>query len=211
MKQIKKIFVTFTMISSLVGCQLFPDFEKTKQQPPIVVVTPPDEVLETPPQIVKKTDWNTILTPFINKLLQSSSSYDGNNKVILISDIQNRSGDYIVTSQVDEVLHQLMNKQNIFAVADRQSINQAKQALGISPDDKLVSRGKMIGIAKSMNAGYVLFTTIYKLPDVDGSNDGNLSMELLSTQSGEILQRVTSNELVEKPNPNTDNIKEATE
>lgn len=207
MKQMKKILVTITLISSLAGCQLFPDFGTTKHQPPVVVVTPPDEVLETPPEIVKKTDWNTILTPFVNKLLQSSATYDG-NKVLLISDIQNRSGDYIVTSQVDEVLHQLMSKQNTFSVADRQSINQAKQALGISPDDKLVSRGKMIGIAKSMNAGYVLFTTIYKLPS--DNNDANLSMELLSTQSGEILQRVTSKELANTPNSRENGDKEAT-
>ncbi|OCG03227.1 penicillin-binding protein activator LpoB [Gilliamella sp. wkB112] len=208
MKQQKRILITIAMIFLLAGCQLFPKPENKQVNQPVDVIKPPDEVVETPPEIIKKTDWNSILSPFVNKLLQSSSTYD-DNKVILISDIQNRSGDYIVTSQVDEVLHQLMAQQKIFSVADRQSINQAKQALGISPDDKLVSRSKMIGIAKSMNAGYVLFTTIYKLPS--DNNEANLAMELLSTQSGEILQRVTSKELIKASNTNADNVKEVTE
>ena len=132
--------------------------------------------------------------------MQSSSSIGGNN-LLLISDIQNRSGDYLAINQVDDALHQLMNKQNLFAVADRQSIIQAKQALGISVDDKLVSRSKMIGLAKSMNAGYVLFTTLYKAPSENV--DADLSMELLSTQTGEILQRVTSKDV--QPNGTLDN------
>lgn len=208
MKQNQRILVTIVMAFLLAGCQLFSNSVKKGNEQPADIIQPSDGVIETPPEIVKKIDWSSILSPFVNKLLHSSVAYDG-NKVILISDIQNRSGDYIITSQVDEVLHQLMAKQNIFSVADRQSINQAKQALGISPDDKLVSRGKMIGIAKSMNAGYVLFTTIYKVPS--DSNEANLAMELLSTQSGEILQRVTSQELVKTSNPNVDNVKEVIE
>ncbi|WP_294611984.1 hypothetical protein [uncultured Gilliamella sp.] len=208
MKQTKKILLTITMIFLLTGCPMLTRHENKGNEEPVDIIKPTDGVIETPPPIVKKTDWNSILSPFVNKILQPSSVYDG-NKVVLISDIQNRSGDYVVTSQVDEVLHQLMANQNIFSVADRQSINQAKQALGISSDDKLVSRGKMIGIAKSINAGYVLFTTLYQLPSEN--HDANLAMELLSTQTGEILQRVTSQELTKAVNQNAENVKEVTE
>ena len=39
----------------------------------------------------------------------------------------------------------------------------------------------------------MLFTTLYKLPTEN--EDANLSMELLSTQTGEILQRVTTKDI----------------
>lgn len=199
MKQFKRTVLIGMLAFGLVGCQILGNNQKVEVNPPIA---PPDDigVVETPPQIVKTIDWNSILSPLVNKILQSSTSIEG-NKVLLISDIQNRSGDYLAINQVDDALHQLMNKQNLFAVADRQSIIQAKQALGISVDDKLVSRSKMIGLAKSMNAGYVLFTTLYKAPSENV--DADLSMELLSTQTGEILQRVTSKDV--QPNGTLDN------
>lgn len=207
MKQIKRIVVTSAIAFVLTGCHLL-DNKGDIMTPPVIINPTDGDVIETPPLITKKTDWNTILSPFTNKLINDSSSLNDENKVLLISDIQNRSGDYLINNQIDEALHQLMNKQNKFTIASRQSINQTKQALGISPDDKLVSRGKMIGLAKSMNAGYVLFTTIYKIPTEN--NDANLSMELISTQTGEILNRVTSKDF-SKQSTNDNQQSEASE
>lgn len=207
MKQIKRIVVTSAIAFVLTGCHLL-DNKDDIMTPPVIINPTDGDVIETPPLITKKTDWNTILSPFTNKLINDSSSLNDENKVLLISDIQNRSGDYLINNQIDETLHQLMNKQNKFTIASRQSINQTKQALGISPDDKLVSRGKMIGLAKSMNAGYVLFTTIYKIPTEN--NDANLSMELISTQTGEILNRVTSKDF-SKQSTNDNQQSEASE
>lgn len=207
MKQIKRIVVTSAIAFVLTGCHLL-DNKDDIMTPPVIINPTDGDVIETPPLITKKTDWNTILSPFTNKLINDSSSLNDENNVLLISDIQNRSGDYLINNQIDEALHQLMNKQNKFTIASRQSINQTKQALGISPDDKLVSRGKMIGLAKSMNAGYVLFTTIYKIPTEN--NDANLSMELISTQTGEILNRVTSKDF-SKQSTNDNQQSEASE
>jgi penicillin-binding protein activator len=67
----------------------------------------------------------------------------------------------------------------------------------------------MIGLAKSMNAGYVLFTTLYKSPSEN--DQANLSMELLSTQTGEILQRVTSKDIQPQVITDTDNVQGAGE
>ncbi|OCG43456.1 hypothetical protein A9G28_03940 [Gilliamella sp. Fer1-1] len=200
MKQFKGIFVTSALIFALTGCHLISNTPKVEVKPPVDETQSSDTaVIEMPPQIVKQTDWHLILSPFINKLANTSLA-SSDNKLILISDIQNRSGDYLASNQIDEALHQLMHKQNTFTVVNKQVINQAKQTLGISADDKLVSRGKMIGLAKSINANYVLFTTIYKVPDE--SHGADLAMELISTQSGEILARSTSKDFSKQPNIN---------
>ncbi|MCO6538045.1 MAG: hypothetical protein J6567_08815 [Gilliamella sp.] len=200
MKQIKRIFVTSSLVFVLTGCHLISNTQKVEVKPPVDVTQPDDTgVIEMPPEIAKQTDWNSVLSPFIKKLVNVPLS-NSDNKLIFISDIQNRSGDYIANNQIDEALHQLMHKQNTFTVVDRQTISQAKQSLGISADDKLVSRGKMIGLAKSISASYVLFTTIYKVPSA--SNDVDLAMELISTQSGEILTRVASKDFPKQPDIN---------
>ncbi|MCX8587061.1 MULTISPECIES: hypothetical protein [unclassified Gilliamella] len=200
MKKIIRLLAFSAFVSLLVGCHLL-DSKKTVDTPPID--NSPIGIIETPPQIVKKTDWRSILSPFITKILQSSSIPEG-NRVLLISDIQNRTGEFVANNQIDEALHQLMSKQPIFSVVNKQSINQAKQAIGIGSDDKFVSRGKMIGLAKSINAQYVLFTTLYQLPNDDNGTDADLSIELLSTQNGEILERVASKDFAQ-PKTQTDN------
>jgi penicillin-binding protein activator len=199
MNKIKQLLVINLLVVLLGGCHLISNTEKAEVSSSVDVIQPTESVVEQPPQFTKKVDWYAILSPYVQQLLQSSPVYEGNN-VILISDIQNRSGDYLANNQVDDTLHQLMDKQNTFIVADKKSIILAKQTLGISSDDKLVSRSKMIGLAKSMNAGYVLFTTIYKTPSDE--NNADLSMELLATQSGEILKRITSKDFLQTQDEN---------
>ncbi|MWN06559.1 penicillin-binding protein activator LpoB [Gilliamella sp. Pas-s95] len=200
MKQIKRIFVVSLLAFLLAGCHLIGFSQKKEVKPPVEVNQPDNTgVIETPPQIVRQTDWQSILSPFIRKLV-SSSSLNSDNRLILISDIQNRSGDYLASNKINEALYQLMRQQNTFTVVDQQAVSQAKQTLGILADDKLVSRSKMIGLAKSINANYVLFTTVYRVPSE--SSDADLAMELLSTQSGEILTRVAAKDL---PKPSDSN------
>lgn len=206
MNKIKQVFIICPIILLLAGCHLLGQKDNVRVSPPIINGTPDGTgVVDTPPKIVKETNWNQILSPFVDKILHSSEA-GGANNLILISDIQNRSGDYLATNQIDNALYQLMSKQNTYTVVDKKAVNQAKQTLGISADDKLVSRSKMIGLAKSLSAGYVLFTTIYKLPT--DTDNANVAMELLSTQSGEILTRATSKDFPSQPKtqPNTDTI-----
>lgn len=191
--------VTIVFSGMLTGCGLFYHLPPEKMTTLPVIVEPdlPEDKVETPPQIKKTIDWQQVLSPFVEQLLHAS--YEG-KKILLISDIQNRSGDYISTQRIDTILHNLMNNQSVFTVIDQASINQVKKVLNISPDDKLVSRSKMISLAKSINADYLLFTTIYKIPSDE--NEADLSMELISTKTGEILNRLTSAKM--KVSRNTD-------
>lgn len=204
MKRTKSFLITASFAFLLAGCQLSNPSPQIAVKPNIDI-PPPDDVLETPPEIVKKNDWNTILSPFVKRVLDASS-YSGGNHALFISDIQNRSNEYIANSQVNDALHQLVNQQNTFAVVDRETVDNAKQALGIAFDDKLVSRSKMIALAKSINVDYVLFTTIYKIPNESG--ESTISMELLSAQTGEILKRVTSAEIQSLQNQSTNSQRE---
>ncbi|MDF7667511.1 hypothetical protein PT273_06590 [Orbaceae bacterium ESL0727] len=194
-----RCLVISLLLLNLVACQLFPSSQPAKPvvKVPNEVKPLPDDRLVSPPSLKKTTDWQAILSPFVAQLVQSPLPDDG-NKVLLISDIQNRSGNYVASNQIDTNLHALFAKQNRFTILDKMVINQAKQALGISQDDKLVSRSKMIALAKSLQADYVLFITINKAPVDD--NTADLSMELIYTKSGEIIQRITSAQIASQAN-----------
>ncbi|XKM12518.1 hypothetical protein RCS94_05710 [Orbaceae bacterium ac157xtp] len=153
----------------------------------------PTDVVSLPPKIVG-TDWNSILTPLINELLETAEV--GENNQLLISDIKNNSNSYVSSAQLNKLIYnQLSSRQDIFKVIDKKTINQARQVLGISYNDALVSRSKMIALARNINADYLLFTTVNKTPDQDDSQ-AVVSMELLLTKTGEIVWQFSSDQLV---------------
>ncbi|MDF7671493.1 hypothetical protein PT276_09860 [Orbaceae bacterium ESL0721] len=192
----KLIFFRFIMITllalSLTACQLSIGTESPKSDVQIDVTPPANDLIVSPPTLKKATNWETILSPYIEQLLQTSSSYEGNS-VLLISDIQNRSGNYLETNSIDATLYRLIDSQNRYTALTKNEINQVKQQIGISADDKLVSRSKMIAVAKLLNADYLLFTTIYSVPT--DSSDAVLSLELIYTKTGEIVNRISSSEI----------------
>ena len=61
-------------------------------------------------------------------------------------------------------------------------LNQAKQALGLSPQDSLNSRSKAIGLARNLNAQYVLYSTAH-----GDAKAPRLQMQLMLVQTGEII------------------------
>lgn len=157
-------------------------------------LTKPVSVLELPPPMIS-TDWRHILSPMIDELIQTSDI--GENNRVLVSDVKNNSGNYVSPSQINNVLFSLMAQQDIFAPIDKSFVTQAKQTLGIPYDDALVSRSKMIGLARHLNADYLLFTTIKQTPQ-SPNIPGDVSMELLLTKSGEIVWQFSSPQFVDQ-------------
>lgn len=178
------------MISIMVlsGCHLL----EQNRQTPAPIQNNPVSVVEHPPKILA-TDWQVVISPLIAELIQTAEVSDSNS--LLISDIRNRSNEYVSGAQINSIIFNAFNQQNIFAIIDKKVVNQAKQNLGIPYDDSLVSRSKMIALARQVKADYVLFTTINQVPKLPETS-ANVSMELLLTKTGEIVWQFSSDQLV---------------
>lgn len=184
------------IIGSLIlsGCHLL-----DRQQPVAAPIQhQPNDVIELPPKLIV-TDWKEVLSPLIAELIQTVA-VSGNN-TLLISDSKNNTDQYISSTTINNILFDAFNQQNIFTVIDLKTVNQAKQLLGLANDDELVSRSKMIALARQVKADYVLFTTINRvasLPDTPA----DVSMELLLTKTGEIVWQFSSDQMVNDQNVN---------
>lgn len=178
------------MISIMVlsGCHLL----EQNRQTPAPIQNNPVSVVEQPPKILA-TDWQVVISPLIAELIQTAEVSDSNS--LLISDIRNRSNEYVSGAQINSIIFNAFNQQNIFAIIDKKVVNQAKQNLGIPYDDSLVSRSKMIALARQVKADYVLFTTINQVPKLPETS-ANVSMELLLTKTGEIVWQFSYDQLV---------------
>lgn len=178
----------------LSGCHLFDRSEQVAAP----IQHEPNKVIELPPKLIT-TDWKNVLSPLIAELIQTMA-VSGNN-TLLISDSKNNTDQYISSTTINNILFNAFNQQNIFTVIDSKTVNQTKQLLGLANDDELVSRSKMIALARQVKADYVLFTTINRvasLPDTPA----DVSMELLLTKTGEIVWQFSSDQMVNDQNVN---------
>lgn len=185
-----RILSVCLLIISLSGCHLF-----SQSPSPISAANEKSatQVVEPPPILIKR-DWHDILSPLINALTQFSMTDEYN--LLLLSDVKNNSHDYIDSNQINQVLNRLFAKQTLFLVVDKKLVNDGKQLLGIANDDTLVSRGKMIALARNINVNYVLFTTI-NAPPKPPYSAADVEMELLFSQTGEIIWSLSSSQLTD--------------
>ncbi|RKS87709.1 hypothetical protein DES39_0950 [Orbus hercynius] len=153
-------------------------------------------LINTPPKI-STIDWKAVITPLIDELLETMVVSD--NNTMLISDINNNSNQYVSSTTLNNIIVNTFRQQSIFNVIDPNTIIETKLHLGITNDDGLVSRSKMIGLARQVKADYVLFTTIKTVPELP-NEQANVEMELLLTKTGEIVWQFSSDQLVNDQN-----------
>lgn len=149
------------------------------------------KIVEQPPQLTT-TNWQPIIKPLIDKLLKIKDIQD--NNLLLISDVKNNSNHYVSTTEVNKLILNLLSEQNIFNIIDKATINQSKLILGIPYDDASISRNKMITLANDVKANYILFTSINQVPDLQ-SESADVRLELLSVESGKVINQFTTNNL----------------
>ncbi|WP_392562645.1 hypothetical protein RHO12_03950 [Orbus sturtevantii] len=190
MKCFLQTVIMIVATTILAGCHLL----NSNNQPALIE----QEVLivESPPKLLT-TDWSIILSPLIDELLETMA-VNGNN-TLLISDVNNHSQQYISSTAINDILVKALNEQTIFQVIDSNSVNIAKQSVGIPNDDSLVSRGKMIALARKVNADYVLFTIIDQAPKLPDTL-AEVSLELILTKTGEIIWQFSSDQIASNQN-----------
>lgn len=189
MKTISYVVSASVLLLTLSGCQLI-----QKNTAPVennTVSSKPEAIIELPPKMVS-TDWRVILSPLVNELLQTTEPSEQN--LLLVSDTKNNTGEYVALNRVNNTLQSLLTGQDLFVVINKNMVNQGKHILGIPFDDTSVSRSKVTGLARYLKADYVLFTAINTLPK-SPDTEANVSMELISTKSGEIIWHFSSDEI----------------
>lgn len=150
-----------------------PGTPETSGQPPVV------ETVPQPPK-VQTIDWSASVQPMVAKMLQADGVQAGS--VLLLDSVKNSTNGSLPVSKATAALHDALATNNKFQVVPDSQLANAKQALGLSVDDSLGSRTKAIGLARYVNAQYVLYSTV--TGDVKSPT---LKMQMMTVPSGEIV------------------------
>lgn len=132
-----------------------------------------------PPKIIT-IDWRASLSPLVQQVVAVDNINDGS--VLLINTMENSTNGSLQTNKATLALTKLITDAGRFQVVGIDKLNSARQTLGLTVDDSLESRSKAVGLARYLNAQYVLYSTAsgdVKQPD--------LALQLILVQSGEII------------------------
>ena len=148
------------------------------QQPPTQPVPPPQTVPQ-PPKL-KTINWSASVQPLVANMVQSAGVNPGS--VLLVDRVKNSTNGALQSDKATDAIQNALANNGKFTLVTSDQLAQAKQALGLSADDSLNSRSKAIGLARNVNAQYVLYSNAQG--DVKSPT---LQMQLMLVQTGEII------------------------
>ncbi len=179
----------FVVLAALVltGC---PTRAPEPGQPPATIE--PAQPVPTPPPVpqqpqpvpqppkLRTLDWPASVAPLVKQMLGAQGIAPGS--VLLINSMKNNTNGSLQTGKATAALYGALASDKTFTIISQDQMAAAKQTLGLSVDDSLESRSKAVGLARYLNAQYVLYSDANgdaKLPDIE--------MQLMLVQSGEIV------------------------
>ncbi|WP_034944135.1 penicillin-binding protein activator LpoB [Erwinia oleae] len=186
-----KLSGVFALALMLSGC-ITPQQQEEPQQPapvepaqptqpePIPAPVPtPGETVPQPPKM-KSINWDASVTPPIAQMLKADGVTPGS--VLLVDRVKNSTNGSLQTSKATAALNNALANNTQFTLVTPQQLSTARQTLGLSAEDSLTTRSKAIGLARYVNAQYVLYSNV--TGDVKSPE---LQMQLMLVQTGEII------------------------
>lgn len=154
-----------------------PSVPTIPQQPGPIESTPQPT---QPTPRVRHYDWNGATQPLVGKMLQADGVASGS--ILLVDSVNNHTNGSLNTTDATTALNATLKGNNKFTVVSPEQVAQAKQQLGLSAQDSLGSRNKAMGLARTVGAQYVLYSSA-----TGNVNSPVLSMQLMQVPSGELI------------------------
>lgn len=183
----KRLLCVIASVWLLAGCPslapVTPPAPVDTVTPPPVDTTPPPppptDTVPVPPKM-KKIEWEQSITPLVNQMVKSDGLTQGGT--LLVNKIGNKTNSSLQTNVATGALMNSINKTGVLTVIPAGAVTSAMSVLGMDDNDTLTLRSKAIGLARYLNAQYVLYSV------VTGTRDARqMEMQLMSVVSGEII------------------------
>ncbi|MFU9135666.1 penicillin-binding protein activator LpoB [Erwinia tasmaniensis] len=139
----------------------------------------PTETVPVPPKM-QSVNWDASVSPLVAQMLKADGVTAGS--VLLVDNVKNSTNGSLQSSKATGALQNALASNTQFTLVTPQQLATAKQTLGLSAEDSLVSRSKAVGLARYVGAQYVLYS------NAEGDvKSPTLQMQLMLVQTGEII------------------------
>lgn len=133
-----------------------------------------------PPPKLTSVDWDACVQPLVAQLWQVKGISPGS--LLLVDRIKNSTNGVLQTARGTTALQNALTINGRFRLISGKQLSLARQRLGLSSEDSLSSPSKAIGLARYLNAEYVLYSRAQG--DVKSPE---LHTQLMLVQTGEII------------------------
>ncbi|MBD2783596.1 penicillin-binding protein activator LpoB [Xenorhabdus sp. DI] len=181
MKRILFVMLSAILLASCVAPEIQQPAPVTPAEPekkPEPSVRPSEKVPQ-PPKI-QSIDWQSIVQPLVDQMVNAHGVEAG--KVLLVDSVKNNTNGSLRTLKATDALMSAISNKQAFQVVPKSLVHVARQALGLSAEDSLGLRSKSIGLARYLNADYVLYSVV-----ANNQGQRDLEMQLMLVKTGEIL------------------------
>lgn len=154
--------------------------EPVQPQPEPVPEQPgPIDTVPQPPKM-QTLNWSASVAPLVAQMLKADGVTPGS--VLLVDNVKNSTNGSLQSGKATAALQNALANNSQFTLITPPQLAVAKQTLGLSADDSLVSRSKAVGLARYVGAQYVLYS------NAEGDvKSPQLQMQLMLVQTGEII------------------------
>ena len=149
------------------------------QPQPVPPQPGPVDNVPQPPKM-QSINWPASVSPLVAQMLKADGVTAGS--VLLVDSVKNSTNGSLQSAKATAALQGALANNSQFTLVSPQQLGVAKQTLGLSAEDSLVSRSKAIGLARYVGAQYVLYS------NAEGDiKSPTLQMQLMLVQTGEII------------------------
>lgn len=129
---------------------------------------------------IKELDFHRSLKILVSQMLDTREISIGSS--LLIDSIKNNTNGMWIPEEVTFLLRTIIQKTSHFHIVTEARLENLRKRLGLSPEDSFNSRSKAIGLARILNAQYLLHC------DFRGDMQSpRLDMQIILVKTGEIV------------------------
>lgn len=125
-------------------------------------------------------EWKLIIYPMLENLFKFSNIRM--NSTILIDSVENNSSFLFLSNNIIDIIIKKISDFGVFNVIPKIVIEKSKKFLGFAYKDSLVTKSKVIGLARHIKSDYVLYLCIS-----DINVEKEIIIQLIDTNSGEMV------------------------
>ncbi|MXP56315.1 penicillin-binding protein activator LpoB [Pantoea sp. Mhis] len=130
---------------------------------------------------LRNISWHQNIKKLVLNMIRSVDVTPGDN-ILLVNSIKNSTNGILQLDKITMVIRKSLANNGKFTLIPISKINEAKYMLGLSMKDELNSLNKAIGLARIVNAKYMLYSNA-----LGKFNSPTLKMQLILVKTGEII------------------------
>lgn len=140
-----------------------------------------------------RPNWDGMIVALVEGMVKAPQP--AGRQTLLVGDINNMTKGTVPEEEINGTIRQQLSASSQYRIVNQNTIDAAKEALGFSLHNPVVLRSKIIAEARYLGVDLILLSQVQMIT-LNSGRVPEITFELLSTRSGEILWHSSSQDVL---------------